>query len=63
MPMTLTYGFSSVNFISSLSSSDIKVVFKRAFTTWASVIPVSFVETEDYAFADIKLKKKKTGEA
>jgi matrix metalloproteinase-20 (enamelysin) len=59
MPMTLTYGFSPVNFISSLSSSDIKVVFKRAFATWASVIPVSFVETEDYAFADIKLKKKK----
>jgi hypothetical protein len=53
MPMTLTYGFSSVNFISSLSSSDIKVVFKRAFATWASVIPVSF--------ADIKLIKKKQG--
>ncbi|KAE8038645.1 hypothetical protein FH972_011132 [Carpinus fangiana] len=55
MPMTLTYAFSPVNFISSLSSSDIKVVFKRAFATWASVIPVSFVETEDYAFADIKI--------
>ncbi|XP_059434701.1 metalloendoproteinase 4-MMP [Corylus avellana] len=55
MPMTLTYAFSPVNFITSLSSSDIRVVFKRAFATWASVIPVSFAETEDYAFADIKI--------
>lgn len=55
MPMTLTYAFSPVNFINSLSLSDIRVVFKRAFARWASVIPVSFAETDDYGFADIKI--------
>lgn len=55
MPMTLTYGFSPDNWINSLSISDIRVVFKRAFAKWASVIPVSFSETEDYGFADIKI--------
>ncbi|MBA0703268.1 hypothetical protein Goari_022290, partial [Gossypium aridum] len=35
--------------------SDIRKTFKRAFSRWASVIPVSFVETDDYGFADIKI--------
>jgi hypothetical protein len=30
-------------------------VFRRAFGKWASVIPVSFIETEDYVIADIKI--------
>jgi matrix metalloproteinase-20 (enamelysin) len=55
MPMNLTYAFSPVNFINSLSLSDIRVVFKRSFARWASVIPVSFTETDDYGFADIKI--------
>ncbi|KAF5446189.1 hypothetical protein F2P56_031835 [Juglans regia] len=55
MPMRLTYAFSPENSINHLSLSDIRVVFKRAFAKWASVIPVSFLETEDYGFADIKI--------
>lgn len=53
--MRLTYAFSPENSINHLSLSDIRVVFKRAFAKWASVIPVSFLETEDYGFADIKI--------
>ncbi|KAJ6344418.1 hypothetical protein OIU76_006022 [Salix suchowensis] len=55
IPMTLTYSFSKENLIDSLSLSDIKQVFKRAFEKWGSVIPVSFVETDDYVFADMKI--------
>ncbi|KDP28814.1 hypothetical protein JCGZ_14585 [Jatropha curcas] len=55
IPMTLTYAFSPVNRISYLSLADIKDVFKRAFGRWESVIPVSFIETNDYGFADIKI--------
>ncbi|KAB2604796.1 hypothetical protein D8674_037918 [Pyrus ussuriensis x Pyrus communis] len=54
-PMTLTYAFSNDNLIDYLSLSDIQHVFKRAFSRWASVIPVSFMETNDYGFADIKI--------
>ncbi|XP_062000673.1 metalloendoproteinase 4-MMP [Rosa rugosa] len=55
MPMRLTYAFSAENMISYLSSSDIRDAFKRSFDRWASVIPVSFFETEDYGFSDIKI--------
>ncbi|XVE74067.1 hypothetical protein DITRI_Ditri11bG0169200 [Diplodiscus trichospermus] len=55
IPMTITYGFSPDHLIHHLSLSDIKTTFKRAFSRWASVIPVSFVEAEDYGFADIKI--------
>lgn len=55
MPMTLTYAFSPSNLIKSLSMQDIREVFKRAFVHWAAVIPVTFVETNDYGFADIKI--------
>lgn len=55
IPMTLTYGFSPDNLIHHLSLSDIKKTFKLAFSKWASVIPVSFVEADDYGFADIKI--------
>ncbi|CAK7347833.1 unnamed protein product [Dovyalis caffra] len=55
IPMTLTYSFSQENLIKSLRLSDIKEVFKRAFAKWGSVTPLSFVETEDYVFADIKI--------
>ncbi|KAF8412428.1 hypothetical protein HHK36_000392 [Tetracentron sinense] len=54
-PMTLTYAFLPENSIGYLSSSDIRGAFKRAFARWASVIPVSFSETEDYWFADVKI--------
>lgn len=55
MPMKLTYAFSPDYTIRYLSSSQLKAVFKRAFGRWASVIPVSFSETEDYVYADIKI--------
>ncbi|KAM1175355.1 hypothetical protein ACFX2I_027762 [Malus domestica] len=54
-PMTLTYAISNDNLINYLSLSDIQHVFKCAFSRWASVIPVSFMETNDYGFADIKI--------
>ncbi|XVF51754.1 hypothetical protein PTKIN_Ptkin04bG0210100 [Pterospermum kingtungense] len=55
-PMTtLTYAFSTSNMIDYISLSDIRTVFKRAFSRWASVIPVNFTETEDYLSADIKI--------
>ncbi|KAK7350386.1 hypothetical protein VNO77_08950 [Canavalia gladiata] len=55
MPMTLTYAFSPDNMIHSLGLKDIREAFQRAFSRWASVIPVSFVEVSDYGFADIKI--------
>ncbi|KAL0464599.1 UNVERIFIED_CONTAM: Metalloendoproteinase 4-MMP [Sesamum latifolium] len=54
-PMTLTYAFSPKNMITSLSREDLKGAFQRAFSHWASVIPVKFVESDDYGFADIKI--------
>ncbi|KAK9275105.1 hypothetical protein L1049_022364 [Liquidambar formosana] len=54
-PVTLTYAFSPVNMIDYLSSSEIRTVFNRAFSRWASVIPVNFAETENYSLADIKI--------
>lgn len=56
IPMKLTYAFSPANvIITYLTQSEIKRVFKRAFSKWASVIPVSFVETDEYSYADIKI--------
>lgn len=55
IPMTLTYAFSPENLISYLSLSAIKNVFKSAFGRWGSVIPVTFMETDDYGSADIKI--------
>ncbi|CAK9146233.1 unnamed protein product [Ilex paraguariensis] len=55
VPINLTYAFSPENLIRSLSLSDIREVFKRSFSRWALVIPVSFSETDDYEFADIRI--------
>ncbi|KAA8520470.1 hypothetical protein F0562_014726 [Nyssa sinensis] len=55
IPITLTYAFSPENLIGSLSLSEIKEAFKRAFGRWASAIPVTFIETVDYGFADIRI--------
>ncbi|KAM7476291.1 hypothetical protein LguiB_023534 [Lonicera macranthoides] len=55
IPITLTYAFSRENMVSCLTLDEIRGAFRRAFDRWASVIPVSFVETEDYGFADIKI--------
>ncbi|KAJ7944739.1 Metalloendoproteinase 1-MMP [Quillaja saponaria] len=54
-PMTLTYAFSQQKMIDYLSLSDIRTVFKRAFSRWAYVIPVNFIETRNYESADIRI--------
>ncbi|CAL5187657.1 unnamed protein product [Lathyrus oleraceus] len=54
-PMTLSYAFSPYDMIDTLSLSDIRMVFERSFKRWASVIPVSFRETEKYQSADIRI--------
>ncbi|TXG51154.1 hypothetical protein EZV62_023678 [Acer yangbiense] len=54
-PMTLTYAFSSTDMIDYISLSDIKLVLKRAFSRWSSVIPVNFKETDKYESADIRI--------
>ncbi|GAV72841.1 Peptidase_M10 domain-containing protein/PG_binding_1 domain-containing protein [Cephalotus follicularis] len=54
-PVTLTYAFSPYDMINYIGLSDIKVVFKRAFSRWASVIPVNFAEIEEYESADIRI--------
>ncbi|WCJ22947.1 Metalloendoproteinase 1-MMP [Euphorbia peplus] len=55
IPMNLTYAFSLENLTTYLKLSDIKEVFIRAFRRWESVIPVSFIYSDDYGFADIKI--------
>ncbi|OMO52478.1 Peptidase M10, metallopeptidase [Corchorus olitorius] len=54
-PLTLTYAFSPSNMINYISLSDIRTVFQRAFSRWASVIPVNFKEIEEYESANIKI--------
>ncbi|CAI9759457.1 unnamed protein product [Fraxinus pennsylvanica] len=54
-PMILSYAFSPANIIDYISLSDIKTVFRRAFSRWSSVIPVNFTEAGDYSSADIKI--------
>ncbi|XP_023756127.1 metalloendoproteinase 1-MMP [Lactuca sativa] len=53
--MTLTYAFSDTHMIDYISYSDIQDVFQRSFSRWASTIPVSFNEVDDYRKADIKI--------
>ncbi|KAJ0232992.1 Metalloendoproteinase 1-MMP [Hirschfeldia incana] len=52
---TLTYAFSETHRLDYLTSDDVKVVFRRAFGRWASVIPVSFKEVDDYTAANLKI--------
>ncbi|KAK4798472.1 hypothetical protein SAY86_030798 [Trapa natans] len=54
-PMTLTYAFSPWSFIDYLSPRDIRIVFRRAFSRWSNVVPITFLETGDYGFADIRI--------
>ncbi|KAI3693254.1 hypothetical protein L6452_33086 [Arctium lappa] len=55
IPTTLTYAFSPNCMASNLNLSDIKIVFRRAFSRWSAVIPVNFTEAESYGFSDIKI--------
>ncbi|CAM0956218.1 unnamed protein product [Alopecurus aequalis] len=54
-PIVLTYAMSPTATVSYLLPEDVRAVFLRAFERWALVIPVSFMETDDYEEADIKL--------
>lgn len=53
--MVLTYALSPNNLINYLKISDIRTVFHRAFSRWGSVVPISFNESDDYGFADIRI--------
>ncbi|KAI3756527.1 hypothetical protein L1987_56348 [Smallanthus sonchifolius] len=53
--LTLSYAFSDSHMIDYLSYSDIRGAFQRSFSRWASTIPVSFIEVDDYLTADIKI--------
>ena len=52
---TLTYAFSEIHKLDYLNSDDVKKAFRRSFGRWASVIPVTFEETDDYSAADLKI--------
>ncbi|CAF2021915.1 hypothetical protein Bca4012_079790 [Brassica carinata] len=52
---TLTYAFSETHKLDYPISDDVKTVFRRAFGRWASVIPVSFKEVDDYTTANLKI--------
>ncbi|KAJ8754807.1 hypothetical protein K2173_012731 [Erythroxylum novogranatense] len=54
-PMRLTYAFSPDNMIDYISKAEMRAAFKRAFSRWAAVIPISFKEVESYKMADIKI--------
>ncbi|KAF9689889.1 hypothetical protein SADUNF_Sadunf01G0139300 [Salix dunnii] len=54
-PVVLTYAFSQNNMIYYISLNVIRTVFKRAFSRWEQVIPVSFMEIENYPSADIRI--------
>ncbi|KAA8522219.1 hypothetical protein F0562_012892 [Nyssa sinensis] len=54
-PMNLTYAFLPAHMINYISSSEIKTIFQSAFSRWSAVIPVNFMEAENYRSADIKI--------
>ncbi|PIA35620.1 hypothetical protein AQUCO_03500166v1 [Aquilegia coerulea] len=54
-PMTLTYALSPTDSLSYLDRTDIRNVLQRAFSHWATVIPLSFTESKAYRMADIKV--------
>ncbi|XP_010444942.1 PREDICTED: metalloendoproteinase 1-MMP-like [Camelina sativa] len=51
----LTYAISKTHKVDYLTSEDVKTVARRAFSHWASVIPVSFEEVDDFTAADLKI--------
>lgn len=54
-PTVLTYAISPTATVDYLPPEAVRAVFQRAFARWARVIPMGFVETEDYVAADIKV--------
>ncbi|XP_062200589.1 metalloendoproteinase 1-MMP-like [Phragmites australis] len=53
-PLVLTYAISPTATVDYLPPEAVRAVFRRAFARWARVIPVGFVETDDYNAADIR---------
>ncbi|KAJ0970552.1 hypothetical protein J5N97_018511 [Dioscorea zingiberensis] len=54
-PMNLTYGLSPFDTIDYIPRAEILAILRRAFDRWSRVIPVNFVEAEEYELADVKL--------
>ncbi|XP_062206034.1 metalloendoproteinase 1-MMP-like [Phragmites australis] len=54
-PLVLTYAISATATVDYLPPKAVRAVFRRAFARWAQVIPVGFVETDDYDAADIRV--------
>jgi Matrixin/Putative peptidoglycan binding domain len=54
-PFELTYAISPTAAINYLSRDQVSAVFRRAFARWAQVIPVRFLEVEDYQSANVKI--------
>ncbi|KAI3917822.1 hypothetical protein MKW92_028640 [Papaver armeniacum] len=55
VPLMLNYALSQERIIDYINISDIRVALERAFSTWSSVIPVDFTETQDYEHANITI--------
>ncbi|KAI3869922.1 hypothetical protein MKW92_035797 [Papaver armeniacum] len=53
--LMLTYALSQDHIIDYVKISDILVALERAFSTWSSVIPINFTETQDYENANITI--------
>ncbi|KAL0395218.1 UNVERIFIED_CONTAM: Metalloendoproteinase 4-MMP [Sesamum latifolium] len=53
--MVLTYAFSPEDMIDYVSQTEVRTAFRRAFSRWSAVIPVTFTEAEDYSTADIRI--------
>ncbi|XP_074321778.1 metalloendoproteinase 1-MMP-like [Silene latifolia] len=54
-PINLTYAFDKDHIINYINYDTIRAVFKRAFARWSDVIPVNFMEVENYRKAEIKI--------
>ncbi|KAI3839475.1 hypothetical protein MKX03_025975 [Papaver bracteatum] len=55
VPLMLTYALSREHIINYINIPDILVALERAFSTWSSVIPVTFTETQNYKHANITI--------
>ncbi|KAJ0961993.1 hypothetical protein J5N97_029821 [Dioscorea zingiberensis] len=54
-PLIISYALSPYNSIDYIPLADIHSALRRAFDRWAGVIPVNFIEADDYESADVKL--------
>ncbi|KAF8697908.1 hypothetical protein HU200_035405 [Digitaria exilis] len=54
-PLVLTFAISPTATVDYLPDETVRAVFRRAFARWARVIPVGFVETDDYDAAAIRV--------